>query len=274
MDTIEIKQVNVALKHKASACQYLGASSDSTVCFGFASPDNYCFQSDPPEAIRISYQENVCLSGGCTGCPVYRSHRKGPLPDEIRADSQRSGRGLSKLLMLVIGAGALLFGMWYAASFFLGADRPTLAEAQSAPPAGIPTLASQSASSNSQPTQILAVIPPSPTPTITAVPTQVPTVLPTFVPTLCSPPEDWVAYTVRPGDTLAEFRHIYGLNKSKLLAANCTPALAEVVVGQIFYLPYLPPTPVPVIVIPIKPNVPQNPTPEDRPTTEPPVSRP
>ena len=265
MDITEIKQVNMALGQEASACKYLGASSDPTVCFGFASPNNYCFHADPPEAIQISYQESVCLSGGCTGCPVYRSNWNGPLPDDIRADAQRSRRGPIMLLALVLGVGALLFGVWYAGSYVLSNNRPTRAAAQIAPPTAVPTI-SQPASSNTQPTQVLAVIPPTFTPTATTVPTQVPIELPTFAPTFCAPPEDWVAYTVKLGDSLAKFRQIYRMDKSELLAANCDPALEEVVPKQIFYLPYLPPTPVPII--PTRPPAKHNPTPE------PPSSRP
>ena len=114
--------------------------------------------------------------------------------------------------------------------------------------------------------------PPTHTFTPTASPTTTPTSASTPSPSLCAPPEDWVAYTVQPGDSLAAFRQIFDLRKSDLLAANCDPGLEEVVPGQSFYLPYLPPTPVPYTV-PSETAV-QPEAPGERPPPEPPSSRP
>ena len=58
-------------------------------------------------------------------------------------------------------------------------------------------------------------------------------------PSMCAPPTNWVAYTVQPGESLALFRQIFHLRKSELLAANCNPALEEVVLGtNLLFTPF------------------------------------
>lgn len=65
-------------------------------------------------------------------------------------------------------------------------------------------------------------------------------------PTRCQPsvPNGWVAYQVRPGDTLYALAQRSGTTLSRLLAANCLPGTGSYIrSGQLIYLPSPPPTP-------------------------------
>jgi hypothetical protein len=186
----------------------------------------------------------------------------------------------SSLLGVTLAHGLTNIGLFLIFPFIIAAPRPVFPQTVVDQPAiEQPVLATATLRPVSGPALWAAPPTHTPAPTNTANPTQTPlpsatptpTETPTFTPTVCTPPADWVAYTVQPGDSLAEFRQIYNLRKSTLLAANCNLALEEVSAGQIFYLPYLPPTPAPVtkptIVIPVQP-------PSERPSPEPPSSRP
>ena len=195
------------------------------------------------------------------------------------------------LLGVTVAHGLTNIGLFLIFPFIVAAPRPVLSQPTSVPPviqlpAG--SLQETAVPATATPGQIsgpaLWGAPPThtPGPTVTALPTRTalpsatpsptPTITPTVTPNVCAPPENWVAYTVKAGDNLALFRQLFHIKKSDLLAANCNPALEEVVVGQVFYLPYIPPTPVPTIklqpsAVPVKP-------PGERPQPEPPASRP
>jgi len=288
MGVILVNQENIAPKKGAAACKHLGGSTDPSVCFGFASPNNYCYRASPPKAVRMSYQDSFCLFANCKNCPVYQSDWSGPLPKEISADPQDSRRGLGYFSALALGVGVILLMLWYASTLIFSEDRPSSPETQSAPEATAPAQESLTATGTILPTQALLIVSTSTqigtttssTTTPTAISTQIsttttstttPTAIPTQTPTVCAPPENWVAYTVQPGDSLQLFRQIYGLRKSKLLAANCNEGLEEVIPGQIFFLPYLPPALIPVIQPPV---VAPNRLPRYTPLPEPPSTRP
>ena len=86
-----------------------------------------------------------------------------------------------------------------------------------------------------------STLPPSPTP-----PPMPPTATPEGVCTP-TPPDGWVAYALRAGDTTSELAAATSISLDELLAVNClTMADARsLVVGQTLYLPYIPPTPSP-----------------------------
>lgn len=67
---------------------------------------------------------------------------------------------------------------------------------------------------------------------------------PTAIP--CSgPPPGWVAYIVRQGDTLFRLSVVLGVSQYQLQAANCIVGTETIYAGQVLYVPFLPPTPVP-----------------------------
>lgn len=116
---------------------------------------------------------------------------------------------------------------------------------------------------------------PSPTPTnaptrtVTATPTVMPTLTPTVAPTLTptasstppspqptslpangasggcvvTPPEGWVSYQIRSGDTLSRLAGQTGITLDMLMAVNCLTDAGLIVVGQQLYLPFSPAPP-------------------------------
>jgi len=253
-------------------------------------------------------QDSYCLSANFTNCPVYKTDWSGPLPFDIRAGSLGTRRGSGYYTWLALGAVILLLTLSFATILIFLKDRPTIPDYQSVAQATSPIYESLMVTGTSIPAPALLIVPTS-TPTFpptqtrvgvsantpTAIPTQTravisistpttgptqalvviatstPTSIPTQTPIVCAPPEDWVAYTVQPGDSLQLFRQIYGIRKSRILVANCNEGLEEVIPGQIFFLPYLPSTPISVVEPPV---VPPNQLPRYTPQPEPPSYRP
>ncbi len=82
-------------------------------------------------------------------------------------------------------------------------------------------------------------------PTVATSPTVTPTwtvMPPTASPTPCKPPANWVAYTVRSGDTLFSLAAKVKLTQENVMRANCLAA-PNLTVGQTVYLPSIPCTP-------------------------------
>ena len=120
-------------KQGSTACLNLGSRNDPAVCYGFANPNNYCYRTSPPEAVRLSYQERVCLSTGWVDCPVYQPDWNGPFPREISASPQSSHRGLLFWAAIALVVGIIGLVIWYAyARVFIGSLSPET-ETQSTP---------------------------------------------------------------------------------------------------------------------------------------------
>jgi LysM repeat protein len=89
------------------------------------------------------------------------------------------------------------------------------------------------------PGQILAVPPVTPTPTATNTPTA--TATPSHTPTPCGPPAGWLVYFIQAQDTLFSLARNTGTTLQQLKLANCLAA-DTIYVGQVLYVPRLPPT--------------------------------
>lgn len=63
---------------------------------------------------------------------------------------------------------------------------------------------------------------------------------PTFTPNPCAPPQGWVEYVVRPGDTLSSLAQKVNIGQTDLQQINCL-ASSVLVPGQTIYLPFIPP---------------------------------
>lgn len=61
------------------------------------------------------------------------------------------------------------------------------------------------------------------------------TIAPTTVP--CSPPADWVQYTVQHGDTLETLSLMYGISIDQIRFANCLDKASKLESGQTIFLP-------------------------------------
>lgn len=101
-------------KQGSTACLNLGSRNDPAVCFGYANPNNYCYRTSPPEAVRLSYQERVCLSTAWVDCPVYQPDWNGSFPREISASPQSSHRSLLIWAAIAIVVGVIALVLWYA----------------------------------------------------------------------------------------------------------------------------------------------------------------
>jgi LysM repeat protein len=81
------------------------------------------------------------------------------------------------------------------------------------------------------------------------IPTKEPTKTPTLSPSVTScisPPNGWVLYTIRSGDTLYSLSQIFGLSVTELQTANCMGNSNYIQAGNTLWVPFLPtqtPTP-------------------------------
>ena len=58
-----------------------------------------------------------------------------------------------------------------------------------------------------------------------------------------TPPEGWVSYQIRSGDTLSRLAGQTGITLDMLMAVNCLTDAGLIVVGQQLYLPFSPAPP-------------------------------
>jgi hypothetical protein len=68
-------------------------------------------------------------------------------------------------------------------------------------------------------------VPPSPTPSVPP-------------PVSCPPPDGWVAYDVKPDDTLTSLADLLGWSVETIASGNCLPSSSTLIAGIILYLPY------------------------------------
>ncbi len=279
MDAILINQEKKTKITEVMVCQHLGAKFDPKLSFSFPSANNVCYRATPPGGVATDHQEDYCLTAKCAQCPVYQPDWQGPLPKSIKAHRRRVGIVLTRLALFGLAVGVILAALVYAfiqnssANRLVGLERGLDIQVPAADRAG------STATGTAAPQAVIPIIPtgtrlvPTATATVTGTAiasptgTTTPTASPTWTTTVCAPPDGWVAYTVKRGDSLALFREIYNLRKSELLAANCNPGLEDVTIGQVFYLPYLPPTPTVYHPPPVD-------VPTQRPPPQPPDSRP
>ena len=99
-----------------TTCPYLGLSYDRETWLAFPSDGNHCHHAKPPGAIRLSHQEECCLTSEFLGCPVLDQPKGKPLPPELRLDVAEPRSipiPLPLLLLGVVFLGAvILFGLW------------------------------------------------------------------------------------------------------------------------------------------------------------------
>ena len=120
---------------------------------------------------------------------------------------------------------------------------PTLESIDSSTPTTQPTAQN---TPTEIPTEIPTVVPtvtPSPSPTMT--PAVESTGTETIEPTACAYPVDWIAYIVKPGDTLNKISAAAGIDPQELADANCLVE-SRLEPGSTLYLPPIQPTAPPV----------------------------
>ena len=72
------------------------------------------------------------------------------------------------------------------------------------------------------------------------VPSPLGTQTPSASPTACTPPQGWIPYLVRSGDTLFSLSRAYGISISNLQSANCMDTTSRLIAGQQLYVPDIP----------------------------------
>lgn len=82
----------------------------------------------------------------------------------------------------------------------------------------------------------LLYLPPAPTATATSLLASA-TFTPWPSPTLCRPPDGWVRYIVRSGDTLFQVANLYGISWPVLQKANCMGSSTFLRTGMVIFVP-------------------------------------
>jgi LysM repeat protein len=104
-------------KKLSPLCPYIGMKQDSGTFFSYPSPGNHCYHVKPSQPIKISYQEEFCLSLSYPSCQVYSPSWEGPLPQEIAGETAQIGIAglLSRRLILIaiIGLALFLLGSYF-----------------------------------------------------------------------------------------------------------------------------------------------------------------
>ena len=95
------------------------------------------------------------------------------------------------------------------------------------------------------------------------------TPLPTATPFDCGPPEDWVLYIVKEGDTIVSLAEIYSTTQDAILNASCLNEGAVLYPGMAVFLPDVPPATATPTETPVPPatNTPIPPTATNKPPT-------
>ena len=285
--------------NKASRpCPFLGLAEDPETSQAFPSANNFCHRAEPSAPVNMDHQLTHCLSGRYQSCPMLEARTPGPLPPQLNysAPNRLSGRVIS---------GGVIVGLLIAAAIFFIYSIFERSQASGQIPGnngGIagetpsPTLVvdaleplSSPSASPTQPTEQVAssqgTAPPTSeiqSPTLepsTATPVQEnpPTATQNSSGTepACGPPDDWVEYTVQAGDTLFGLSVVLDVSVAALQQANCLGDNTVINVGQVLFVPFLPPTRLPATQAPS--NTPKPPTevpPTQEPTSPPPSPTP
>lgn len=160
-------------------CPYLKLVCDDSIKFGYPDEANYCYRPQKPQAVALSYQEQVCVHGPYRECPVHAPEWEGVLPEDIsRAEVEIRG----KFNFGFVGSIAL-----FLVFFIVGAFRTPVV--QSALWTHTPTLVV-----SAMPVAILASPTAMFTPTSTAVPalaTPAPALMETIAPATLTGSDPW-----------------------------------------------------------------------------------
>ncbi len=91
-------------------CPFLGQIDDPETSLAFPSDQNYCHCAVPPGVPRPDYQMSHCLTASFSACPVYAGKEKGPLPADMRLQTN-GGRGPIQIFPLLRILGAILIAV-------------------------------------------------------------------------------------------------------------------------------------------------------------------
>lgn len=69
-------------------CPFLGQKEDPTTSLGFPSIGNYCHKTRPVSPIKSDHQENYCLVGNHTACPVFQAANPVRMPPALVGETE------------------------------------------------------------------------------------------------------------------------------------------------------------------------------------------
>lgn len=95
-------------KNFEQPCKYLGIFKDPDTCFSFPNQMNCCNKVKKPENIKISHQENFCLSSNPERCAIYKESNPRHLPNNIVGEILVKER-LKLPQLLVFSFGLIVF---------------------------------------------------------------------------------------------------------------------------------------------------------------------
>lgn len=209
-------------------CPYLGLKEDANTALDFPSQGNYCHHSRPIAPVNTDHQEQFCLTGDHTQCPVYKSIMPVPLPAAIlgtveEESTPRKNAVLYGIPVIIAGIAALAFA-WNVLGARIGAQSPIIPGTGAGSPgssswAWLPESEQRLQQNTSTPTDLPAVA-------------------------NCLRQDGWAPYIVAPTDSLYRLSVLYRVSVDELQKANCMDEKTVILPGQVIYLPVLPtPTP-------------------------------
>lgn len=214
-------------------CPHLGLFNDQASLLAYPSPGNACYHAKGHPIPNMIYQRSYCLAADHVNCVVYNRPPGEKMPDNIqeqRSQIEFTSGNIVKVLIMIIAAAALVFGILNHSMLFAQAERLLV-------PAWQQTQTAQSLIPTSTPT--LPSVPtetPSPTSTPTSTPTNIPTAtstaLPTASPTATIEPVvlaldtpigaevKFIILRVDPGDSLARYATRFNTTEAAIRAVN------------------------------------------------------
>lgn len=243
-----------------SLCPYLGKIDDRETALAFPSPWSRCFRSSKAREIELDHQSSYCLGAGHRNCPILLNPARGIQRKTSRSLVDRKWVILiaSLIVLILLGSVFVFWKFAEAGSLFLApAPLPSATATTGASPTAPATQpvrggAMEKSTRTLQPAITQTVFSTKTATTIATRPLPAAPVLTTpFVPTQCIVPYGWVAYVVRPGDSLYGLSLIFHVSMQQLQMANCMGASTELYAGRVLYAPFLPPAPT---VTPIPPT--------------------
>ncbi len=238
---------------KSTICPYLGLKDDPSTTVSFPSEGNYCHRAQAVPPVRRDYQRKVCMTSGHVNCPVF-THENAPYPPGLVVS--RSWREwIWQRRWIAAPLVFLIFG-WFLRNVWLGietswispGERAAASSGGAGPPArnspGDDKILASSTSAVSPLDRLFFPITPNPS----------------LAP--CSQPDGWVAYTVKPTDSLFLLSLVYAVSVSDLQRVNCLAQEDILRPGMTIYVPGRPTAtaaPSPTIT-PTRARLPANPT--------------
>lgn len=207
-------------------CPYLGLRRDPSTVLEFPNERNYCHHARPIAPVNLRHQRLSCLTDRYTNCPVYQQVSGRPLPADLLLPSfnqMRQRRIILTFFLLLVLGGLIAGGV---SAMRTSGDRAV----------------SQTGDTNQigGDSQDLLLLTEALQLTGEAVSSRNNLTPVQGTSTECIPPEGWVAYLVKPTDSLLRLSLLYRTSVEALQLANCLGERTLIRPGEILYVPPVP----------------------------------